>query len=188
MNIGFVDCWWKSLLILSLFFRLFCVDISRLALKVVVTSTAVYWTNQLEVWSALSSKERAYDQIISCAKQYITKNTPDSLKLQVNSHAMHCMHAITFNNHAWQSNVFDLQNIYIFYRFEKFKTINYCFLPQSINTTIKVWWAHSVPYRICHPQFVACIIKHFNSWILHQRQRQQQQKPKNHNTLSSPLL
>lgn len=48
-----------------------------------ITSTAVYWTNQLEVWSALSSKERAYDQVISCAKQYIRKNTPDSLKLQV---------------------------------------------------------------------------------------------------------
>ncbi|XP_055315017.1 uncharacterized protein LOC129575427 [Sitodiplosis mosellana] len=55
----------------------------KFAFKVVIASTAVYWTNQLEVWSQLSRKERAYDKLIACAKAYIAKNTPDSLKLKV---------------------------------------------------------------------------------------------------------
>lgn len=57
----------------------------RFAFKVVITSTAIYYTNQLEIWSELSRKERAYDQLISCAKQYIAKNTPESIKLKVSS-------------------------------------------------------------------------------------------------------
>ncbi|XP_031619777.1 uncharacterized protein LOC116338565 [Contarinia nasturtii] len=55
----------------------------KLAFKVVIASTAIYWTNQLEIWSQLSRKERAYDQLLACAKAYIAKNTPDSLKLKV---------------------------------------------------------------------------------------------------------
>lgn len=79
--------------LIVLFLCYFCYYF-RLAFKVVITSTAVYWTNQLEVWSALSSKDRAYDRVISCAKKYITKNTPDSLKLQVNINAhTQCIHS-----------------------------------------------------------------------------------------------
>lgn len=49
-----------------------------------LTSTVVYWTNQWEVWSQLDvNKKRTYEQLLSCSKAIIQKNTPEALKLQV---------------------------------------------------------------------------------------------------------
>lgn len=81
---------------------MFLLDLIRLAFKVVITSTAIYWTNQLEVWSTLSSKGRAYDQVIACSKAYICKNTPESLKLQVSVHNQND----GFKNVLWILNVY----------------------------------------------------------------------------------
>lgn len=132
------------------FVAFLCMFFRRLAFKVVIASTAVYWTNQLEVWSTLSSKERAYEQMIACAKAYICKNTPESLKLQVSIekrtldfkiasfemvNKFHIISALRFSN-----------------RWKKFKTIKSCYALQWINTTIKVWWAHSMAFRIYQTQ------------------------------------
>lgn len=66
-------------------FFIFASFTQRFTFKVVLASTAVYWTNQWEVWSQLTSKEPAYQQLITCSKALISQNTPNSLKFQVNS-------------------------------------------------------------------------------------------------------
>lgn len=57
---------------------------SRFALKVIVASTAVYYTKQLEIWEPLSHEERAYDRAIAEVAKLINENKPEALKLQVN--------------------------------------------------------------------------------------------------------
>lgn len=64
-----------------------CRHFLRFAFKVVLASTAVYWTNQWEVWSHLDeNKKRTYEQLLDCSKAIIRQNTPDALKFQVILH------------------------------------------------------------------------------------------------------
>lgn len=115
--------------------------------KVVITSTAVYYTNQLEIWSVLSRKERAYDQLISCAKQYIAKNTPDSLKLKVRS---------SFEMFAFRP----LRHyMFAFGRFKKSRMTNYCFALRPTTTTTKVSSPHSIHWRSFPKQLKAYTAK-----------------------------
>lgn len=115
----------------------------RFAFKVVITSTVVYWTNQLEVWSQLSQKERAYDKLIGCAKALIAKNTPGSLKLKVNcfffflSVGQICYDYFSISHFA----ILEINNqkLMVFVcRYKKFKMINYCYALRQITITIKV--------------------------------------------------
>lgn len=122
---------------------------NRFVFKVVITSTAVYYTNQLEIWSALSRKERAYDQLISCAKQYIAKNTPDTLKLKVISSFQVFISVLCRLRISIESVNF------CFGRFKKFKTINCCFVLQPTTTTIKVSLTHSKHWPIYLKQLKA---------------------------------
>lgn len=59
----------------------------------ILTSTAVYWTNQLEVWSPLSEKKRAYDCAIAQSKKLINQYKPDALKFEVSNQKI-----VTFKN------------------------------------------------------------------------------------------
>lgn len=55
----------------------------RFAFKVVIASTAVYYTNQLEIWEPLSQQERAYDKAAAEVQKLINENKPKWLKLEV---------------------------------------------------------------------------------------------------------
>lgn len=58
-------------------------EFSRFAFKVVIGSTAIYYTRELEIWEPLSHEERAYDKAFAEAKKFINENKPASLNLEV---------------------------------------------------------------------------------------------------------
>lgn len=135
----------------------------RLAFKVVITSTAVYWTNQLEVWSTLSSKDRAYDQILSCAKAMVAKNTPDSLKFQVSRTIAH----LNQNSDATIRFHFAVSD----FRCKRLKMTNSFYALQQITITIKVWWAHSQAFPTYQAQSPDGMTWQLNNWMLQQQRK-----------------
>lgn len=123
--------------------------------KVVITSAAVYYTNQLEIWSELSRKERAYDQLISCAKRYIAKNTPDTLKLKVRSSFDIFISVLCRQKTSIKS--FDF--CFCFDRLKNCKMINCCSAPLQTITTIKVSSTHSIHWPSYQKQLEAYTAK-----------------------------
>lgn len=133
----------------------------RLAFKVVLTSTAIYWTNQLEVWSKLSQNERQYDRLIACAKHMIRQNTPNQLKFEVSWKRLGIIRSV---------QTLPLQIIIcLFYSCPPLWIAIYA-RPQTIIIT-KVLWIRSNFYWIFQRMLVVCMIRRSSNWMHRHRNR-----------------
>lgn len=50
-----------------------------------IVGSAVFYTNQLEIWNRLSVEPVAYDRALADVKKYIDQVTPESLSVRIQS-------------------------------------------------------------------------------------------------------